>query len=932
MSPPLSLLLPKTFIPFLSFRWPPPTRLSSVVTARTMTSQSNQRVFQLRQDPLTGTSEWIVIDENDEAGAPVTSTDGLLATTSYLDMLNDTRRNRAYRLAIEKTITEPCHVLDIGAGTGLLSMMAARAMGKGMVTACESYLPMVKLMRKVMHKNGMTKNIYLINKRSDELKVGSDIASRADVLLSEILDSELLGEGLIPSLQHAHDVLLVENPKTVPYRATTYCQLVESTFLCNMHGLQSNEARMSDGVRLVPPGLESLFGIKSQQYSMHVDAIEKEIKLLSEPVKIFEFDFWKRPESNGELDVHIEAINEGSVHAIISWWVLQLDSEGTIFYSTAPRWIEATSEIGVRDWCDHWKQCVWFTPGAGVSISKGEKVHLHAGHTCTNILYNLKKTQSLTHETTHSSFSTGDLQLTLPPERVAIYGDSMYRQSIFEATRNALQGKSDAKCLVIDDSLLLPLTALHISNGSRVISLSPGLQESAARYLEAIADSNSFSKDRLEYFREGKAKLTEAYPSKIDLLIGEPYYYGLESGLPWQNLRFWKDRTLLDPVLSKDAVVMPYKGVLRGCAMYLPNLRFWKDRTLLDPVLSKDAVVMPYKGVLRGCAMYLPDLWKSRCCLGSVEGFDHALVNTTLGGCGDLPSGKESPCLPFFVWQCGETKKLSKEFTVMDFDFSKPIAGPCSGEVQIEFTKPGVCHGIALWMDWVMDKENSIVISTGPGMRLITLTVLLKRRGRIGLSNMLVSGGEYIYRKDRTLLDPVLSKDAVVMPYKGVLRGCAMYLPDIWKSRCCLGSVEGFDHALVNTTLGGCGDLPSGKDSPCLPFFVWQCGETKKLSKEFTVMEFDFSKPIAGPCSGEVQIEFTKPGVCHGIALWMDWVMDKENSIVISTGPDERYWKQGVKLLGKPVTVGVEGISSIGIKASLDPSSNGELIITHTLC
>ncbi|KAJ0236718.1 Protein arginine N-methyltransferase 1.6 [Hirschfeldia incana] len=730
MSPPLSLLLlPKTFIPFLPFRSSPLTRrLRSFVSARTMTSQSNQRVFQLRQDPLTGTSEWIVIDENDQAGAQATSTDGLLATTSYLDMLNDTRRNRAYRLAIEKTITEPCHVLDIGAGTGLLSMMAARAMGgtcDSMVTACESYLPMVKLMRKVMHKNGMTKNINLINKRSDELEVGSDIASRADVLVSEILDSELLGEGLIPSLQHAHDMLLVDNPKSVPYRATTYCQLVESTFLCNMHDLQSNEARMSDGVRLAPPGLESLFGIKSQQYSMHVDAIENEIKLLSEPVKIFEFDFWKRPESNGELDVHIEAINEGSIHAIISWWVLQLDSEGTIFYSTAPRWIESNSEIGARDWCDHWKQCVWLTPGAGVSISKGEKVHLHAAHTCTNIVYNLKNTQSLTHEMTHSSFSTGDLQLTLPPERLAIYGDSIYRQSIFEATRNALQGKSHAQCLVIDDSLLLPLMALHISKGSRVISLSPGLEENAARYLEAIADSNGFSKDRFEYFREGKAKFTEAYPSKTDLLIGEPYYYGLESGLPWQNLRFWKDRTLLDSVLSKDAVVMPYKGVLRGCAMYLP---------------------------------------------------------------------------------------------------------------------------------------------------------------------------------------------------------------DLWKSRCCLGDVEGFDHALVNTTLGGCGDLPSGKDSPCLPFFIWQCGETMKLSKEFTVMEFDFSKPITGPCSGEVQIEFIKPGVCHGIALWMDWVMDKENSIVISTGPDERYWKQGVKLLGKPVTVGVEGLSSIEIKASLDLSSNGELIITHTLC
>jgi protein arginine N-methyltransferase 7 len=97
-------------------------------------------------------------------------------------------------------------------------------------------------------------------------------------------------------------------------------------------------------------------------------------------------------------------------------------------------------------------------------------------------------------------------------------------------------------------------------------------------------------------------------------------------------------------------------------------------------------------------------------------------------------------------------------------------------------------------------------------------------------------------------------------------------------------------------------------------------------------MEFDFSKPITGPCSGEVQIEFIKPGVCHGIALWMDWVMDEENSTVISTGPDDKYWKQGVKLLGKPVTVRMEGpSSSIGIQASLDLSSNSELIVTHTI-
>lgn len=50
----------------------------------------------------------------------------------------------------------------------------------------------------------------------------------------------------------------------------------------------------------------------------------------------------------------------------------------------------------------------------------------------------------------------------------------------------------------------------------------------------------------------------------------------------------------------------------------------------------------------------LQDLWKSRCCLSKIEGFEHSVVNTTLGACGHLPESEEGPCLPFFVWQCGE--------------------------------------------------------------------------------------------------------------------------------------------------------------------------------------------------------------------------------------------------------------------------------------
>lgn len=78
-----------------------------------MSSESSQRAFQLRLDPLTGNSEWIVIEEQEEQ-IPNNSQKPLLATTSYLDMLNDTPRNKAFRQAIDKTVTQPCHVIDIG--------------------------------------------------------------------------------------------------------------------------------------------------------------------------------------------------------------------------------------------------------------------------------------------------------------------------------------------------------------------------------------------------------------------------------------------------------------------------------------------------------------------------------------------------------------------------------------------------------------------------------------------------------------------------------------------------------------------------------------------------------------------------------------------------------------------------------------------------
>ncbi|KAL0312911.1 UNVERIFIED_CONTAM: protein arginine N-methyltransferase 1.6 [Sesamum radiatum] len=623
-----------------------------------------QRMFQLKVDPLTGRSEWVVIEEEEDDIGNQTTPKALLAATSYLDMLNDARRNRAFRQAIDKTVTGPCHVLDIGAGTGLLSMMAARAMGlsestgssglNGMVTACESYLPMVKLMKKVLRANGMDGKIRIINKRSDELDIGVDIPSRADVLVSEILDSELLGEGIIPTLQHAHDKLLIENPQTVPYRATIYGQLVECTYLWEMHDLVNREAGVSDGIRLVPNGMFDLLGVKRQQYAMHCNSMKEGIKLLSEPFKVFDFDFWRRPDSSRETELHIKATNDGTVHAIISWWLLQLDSGGTIFYSTGPDWIHCPSDLkelnssfpSSGNWCDHWKQSVWFTSSSGLHVFKDEEVQLYAVHTETSISYQFETSQNK-KSVTRRDFCIRDCQIVLPPERIALYGDNYWRCLMLNAIGKALLFdlnfssiffsffscvREYISCvLVADDSIFLAIAVAHLSKSSHVIPLFPGLGKKGSEYLQRVAAANNYTMDRIEVLKKDlQSTLQDSNQRKISLFVAEPFYYGNDSVLPWQNLRFWKDRTLLDSVLSKDALIMPCRGLLRACAMYLPI--------------------------------------------------------------------------------------LSETTTILEFDFSKPMSS-CSGKTQVPFRESGMCHGFVLWIDWVLDAEDNTVLSTGPDKR-----------------------------------------------------------------------------------------------------------------------------------------------------------------------------------------------------------------------
>lgn len=314
--------------------------------------------------------------------------------------------------------------------------------------------------------------------------------------------------------------------------------------------------------------------------------------------------------------------------------------------------------------------------GKGIPATEDQVLSLRARHNQTSISYQL----NINDEACDRS-SKGD-HLTLLPERIALYGDKDWRSALINTIKNALTVKSSPTCVVADDSMFLALLISSMSPTSKVIAMYPGLRDKGAAYLRSVADANNFSIDQIQVIGKRASSITadDLKHKKVNLLVGEPFYLGSEGMLPWQNLRFWSVRTLLDSMLSEDAFIMPCKGILKLCAMSLP------------------------------------DLWRSRSSLKDVEGFDHSVVNETLGACGCLPGDQQGPCLPYYVWQCGYTKKLSKVYSLMDFNFSEPIHS-CFGKTKIEFSHDGTCHGFAVWIDWVLDERKSVVLTTGPDNR-----------------------------------------------------------------------------------------------------------------------------------------------------------------------------------------------------------------------
>lgn len=293
----------------------------------------------------------------------------------HYDMILDSERNNAYNEAIKKAVDAKkyarsdadVHCIDMGAGSGLLSMMAARA-GADYVYAAELNSHMCDVAEECTIMNGFLDKILVLDRdvrRMDVLRkpdgTAPELKRPVDLAVFEVFDSGLIGEGVLHILAAAKAKLLMPDACLVPCCAEVYAQPIQIRVNA-VKGLdvqQANRWRWRSDYEGIELGRD------------------KSWVPLADPIKVFSFDFYdiERCALDNENTLNFEIDREGTCNAIAMWFKLHLDED--IMLSTSPY-----EEKGPT-----WQQAVQYIKE--VKVEEGDTIGIQAKHDTYSISYTL---------------------------------------------------------------------------------------------------------------------------------------------------------------------------------------------------------------------------------------------------------------------------------------------------------------------------------------------------------------------------------------------------------------------------------------------------------------------------------------------------------------------------------------------------------------
>lgn len=126
-------------------------------------------------------------------------------------LLSDAARNRAFYAALKQHVLPGATVLDIGSGTGLWAIAAAR-LGASKVVAIERDSLLIPIIRRLARENQVADKIEIVESDSRQFKT----SDRFDLIVSETIGNEGFDEEIVPIMIDARKRLLKRGGVLIP--------------------------------------------------------------------------------------------------------------------------------------------------------------------------------------------------------------------------------------------------------------------------------------------------------------------------------------------------------------------------------------------------------------------------------------------------------------------------------------------------------------------------------------------------------------------------------------------------------------------------------------------------------------------------------------------------------------------------------------------
>ncbi|CRK96556.1 CLUMA_CG009903, isoform A [Clunio marinus] len=592
-----------------------------------------------------------------------------VARSAFADMLHDKERNEKYSLGIKAAIVEmksqgrKANVLDIGTGTGLLAMLAAQH-GADTVTTIEAFSPVSNFARQIISDNGFKDKIKIITKHSTKVKIGcgQDMEQKANILVAEVLDTELIGEGAISTYNHAHKYLMESSCICVPHSASIFVQIVDCPTVVNWNSLTLEGIKIPDDV-LRCRGSPSIHDLQLSQLPTN------SFKTLGSFFNICDVDFSGKTQikSLERFTKQFQVERKGVANAIFFWWEIKMNSSGSILLNCAPYWNHPDcdlknsekNEIYLRNsipWRDHWMQGVFYIQSRQ-SLKENSCAYVTACHDEFSWWFEVSQTASF-----DSSIER--------PLCTCIFHMANSRSRIMEMNKLKIESFDLPKtgCLLfLGDHSLLGLQATLQTDAKIYIFQSHPL---CIKSMKNFIESNNLQ-ERVQLIFD-----LNNISEPITQIIADPHFN--DAILPWDNIR----------ILQK----------------FMINLKNHKGTFMLNPVSAS----------IYAAPVHFLNLHKIRWPLeSSCEGFDHKMFDEVL----DVASSfADANVEPFSLWEY-PCLSLGSSVEVFKMNFNDESCKSSKTILPVESSLK-TCNGIVFWVEWKFNNQMKISQEPSQEMRL----------------------------------------------------------------------------------------------------------------------------------------------------------------------------------------------------------------------